>query len=267
MALETKRTEELFLKIVKVTVLACMALALLAVMILGVNVVYQSAKTPNAPAPAQKAPDKGVSMDDLKKFLLKEEKPGEPQPSSSSPKPMAPSLRYLEEVTRLYRCSVEFGAKVGAQIDQEDNSAAAQRVEELRAQIEKLAADGRRGERWVKATTEFTCAALADPTIIAMRKEGKIKSVFLPVLNFHIMTWDNIQDEKAAFEQAERDRVDKERAEEAVRIAQAKADAFTSAIAAGVAFGTFMLLAIYLLGSKIETNLRDINEAIRSLKS
>ncbi|WP_440109232.1 hypothetical protein [Acidovorax sp. BL-A-41-H1] len=267
MAIETKRTEELFLKIVKVTVLACMALALLTVIILGINVAYQSAKMPNEPAPAQKAPDRQVSMDDLRKMLLKDDKTGEAQSPASAPKPMAPSLRYLEEVTRLYRCSIEFGIKVGAQIDQEDNAAAAQRVEELRAQVEKLAGDPRRGERWVKATTEFTCAALADPTIIAMRKEGKIKSVFYPVLNFHIKAWDSIEDEKAAFEQAERDRVERERAEEALRIAQARANAMASAIAAGVAFATFMLLAIYLLGSKIETNLRDINEAIRGLKT
>lgn len=267
MALQTKQTEELFLKIVKFAVLACMGLALLAVIMMGVNVAYQSSKTPNEPAPAQKAPEKEVSMDDLKKFLQKEEKPGEAQPSASSPKPMAPSLRYLEEVTRLYRCSIEFARKVGAEIDQEDNAAAAQRVEELRAELEKFAADKRRGERWVKATTDFTCAALVDPTIIALRKDGKIKSVFFPVLNFHIKTWDAIQDEKAAFEQAEHDRVEKQRAEEIMRIAEARGNALNSAIYAGIAFGTFMLLAIYLLGSKIETNLRDINESIRAIKS
>jgi len=135
-----------------------------------------------------------------------------------------------------YRCSLEFAKKVGAEIEQEDNSAAAQRVEELRAQVQQLAAVKRRGERWVKATTDFTCAALADPTIIAMRKDGKIKSVFFPVLNFHIKAWDNIQDEKAAFEQAERDRVEKQRAEDAMRIAEARANALTSAIAAAVAW-------------------------------
>lgn len=267
MALETRQTEELFLKIVKVTVLAFMALALIAVIILGINVAYQSTKMPNEPAPAQKAPEKEVSMEDLRKMLLKVDKPDEAQSPASSPKPMAPSLRYLEEVTRLYRCSIEFGMKVGAQIEHEDNSVAAQRVEELRAQVEKLADDSRRGERWVKATTDFTCAALADPTIIAMRKEGKIKSVFYPVVNFHIKAWDSIEEEKAAFDQAERDRVERERAEEALRIAEARANALASAIAAGVAFATFMLLAIYLLGSKIETNLRDINDAIRGLKS
>ena len=266
MTLQTKQTEELFLKIVKVAVLACMGLALLVVIVLGVNVAYQMSKTPNEPAPAQKAPEKAVSMDDLKKFLQQEDKPGAAQPSASSPKPMAPSLRYLEEVTRLYRCSIEFAQKVGAEIDQEDNAAAAQRVEELRAEVEAFAGDSRRGERWVKATTDFTCTALADPVIVALRKDGKVKSVFFPVLNFHIKAWDAIEDEKAAFEKAERDRVENQRAEEAVRIAEARASALASAIAAGVAFGTFMLLAIYLLGSKIETNLRDINESIRSLK-
>src|SRR4051812_21730921 len=126
MALQTKQTEELFLKIVKVAVLACMGLALLVVIILGFNVAYQSAKSPNEPTPAQKAPEKEVTMDDLKKFLLNEDKSGEQKPLVTSPKAMAPSLLYLEEVTRLYRCSVEFAKKVGAEIEEEDNSATAQ---------------------------------------------------------------------------------------------------------------------------------------------
>ncbi|MBK7315598.1 hypothetical protein [Candidatus Aalborgicola defluviihabitans] len=264
MAIQTKKTEELFLKIVKVAVLVFMGLALLAVIALGLNVAYQMAKTPNEPAPAQKAPEQQVTMDDLKKYLLKDDKAGEQQPSQSSPKPLAPTLRYLEDVTRLYRCSVEFAKKVGAEIEEEDNAAAAQRVEILRTQIEEAAADKRRGERWVKAATEFTCAALADSSIIAMRKEGKLKSVFYPVLNFHKNAWDAIQDEKARFEQAESDRVEQERLSEAARIALARSNALSSAIAAAVAFGTFMLLAIYLLGAKIETNLREINGSIRA---
>ena len=114
MAIQTKQTEEFLLKIVKIIVLAGMALALLMVLILGANVAYQSTKTPQEPAPAQKAPEKEVSMEELKKFLLNGDKADEAQSPASSPKSIAPSLHYLEEVTRLYRCSFEFGKKVVA---------------------------------------------------------------------------------------------------------------------------------------------------------
>ena len=264
MPLQTQKTEEFFLKIFKVAILFFMALALVAVIILGLNVVIQGTKSAHAPAPAQKAPEKDVNLEDLKKFLLKDDAKNTPAPESA-PKSAAPTLSYLEEATQLYRCSVEFGKKVGAETDAEDNASAAQRVELLRADIESHASAGHRGQPWVKSLAQFTCAALADPAIIAMRKEGKVKSVFIPVLNFHMSAWDGIQDEKSRFEQAERDRVEKERMEEELRIAEARASAVFSATAAGAAFGIFMLLALYLLGAKIETNLRGIDQSLADI--
>ena len=264
MPLQTQKTEEFFLKIFKVAILIFMALALVAVIVLGLNVVIQGTKSAREPAPAQKAPEKDVSLDDLKKFLLKDDAKDAPAPESP-PKSVAPTLSYLEDVTQLYRCSVEFGKKVGAETEAEDNATAAQRVEALRAQIESFAKEGQRGQPWVKSLTTFTCSALADPAIIAMRKEGKVKSVFFPVLNFHMAAWDGIQSEKSRFEQAERDRVEKERMEEEQRIAEARANAVFSATAAGVAFGIFMLLALYLLGAKIESNLRGLDQSLAEI--
>ena len=264
MPLQTQKTEEFFLKIFKVAILIFMALALVAVIVLGLNVVIQGTKSTREPAPAQKAPEKDVSLDDLKKFLLKDDAKDAPAPESP-PKSVAPTLSYLEDVTQLYRCSVEFGKKVGAETEAEDNATAAQRVEALRAQIESFAKEGQRGQPWVKSLTTFTCSALADPAIIAMRKEGKVKSVFFPVLNFHMAAWDGIQSEKSRFEQAERDRVEKERMEEEQRIAEARANAVFSATAAGAAFGIFMLLALYLLGAKIESNLRGLDQSLAEI--
>ena len=266
MSLQTKPIEELFLKLFKVTVLIAMGLCLLAVIGLAINVAYQSSKRPVEPAPAQKAPQKDVSLDELRKLLEKQAQPKQPLESPAQPKPMAPSLRYLEEVTRLYRCSLEFGKNIGAEIEEQDNARAAENLENLRAQIENFATDPRRGDRWVKSVTEFTCTALGDPVIISLRKEKKIGSVFYPILNYHKDTWDTIQNEIAAFERAERDRVDSERQAEQERIAQARTDAINSAIAAGIAFGTFMLLAIYLLLAKVETNMREINQSIRAAR-
>ena len=77
MSLQTKQIEELFLKLFKVTVLIAMGLCLLAVIGLAINVAYQSSKRPVEPEPAQKAPQKDVSLDDLKKLLEKQAQPKE----------------------------------------------------------------------------------------------------------------------------------------------------------------------------------------------
>ena len=92
-----------------------------------------------------------------------------------------------------------------------------------------------------------------------------MKSVFFPVLNFHMHAWDDIQQAKVDFEQAERDRVEAERLQEQARIAEARANAVFSATAAGAAFGVFMLLALYLLGAKIELNLRGIDQSLATM--
>ena len=263
MSLQTQKTEEFFLKIFKVAVLVFMGLALVAVILLGLNAAYRLTQRAHEPAPAQKAPDKEVSLDDLKKFL-QQDSPAAPA-QQATPKSNAPTLSYLEEVTRLYRCSVDFAGKVGAQTDEDDNASAAQRVEALRSQIEAFAKPEHRGPAWVKSLTTFTCAALADPAIIAMRKDGKVKSVFFTVLNFHMKAWDDIQQAKTQFEQAEQERVEKERMQEELRIAQARAEALYSATAAAAAFGLFMLLALFLLGAKIETNLRGIDRSLADM--
>jgi hypothetical protein len=105
---------------------------------------------------------------------------------------------------------------------------------------------------------------LKDPSIAALRKEGKISSVFIPTINFHLAAWDRIETEKRRFEQTEQNRVASARAEEGIRVGLAKAQALAHVISAGVAFGVFMALALYLVFAKIETDLRDINESIRA---
>jgi hypothetical protein len=257
--------EDFFLKIFKVAILVLMTLAILVMVALLGSAAYETTKRPKEPAPAQKAQQREITLEDLKKELLKE---AEPAPSPVQQQPRVPTtLRYLEDVTRVYRCSSEFAKKVNAEIDETDNSVIARRVEDLRSQIERLADEKKeRGDRWVKSAVEFTCTALADPSIIAMRKEGKVKSVFFPILNYHLQRWDAIEEEKIAFEQSELARVERERQAEEQRIAEAKATALAQLIAAGIAFGVFMALALYLILAKIESNLRNINTTIAAFK-
>jgi len=262
-----KNIEELFLKIFKVTVLLIMGMAMLAIVVLVATAAYQSLQSPREPTPAQKAPVREIGLEDLKKFLIEKEKKdsnkGGALKQQSAGRPT--SLRFQEEATALFRCSSEFGKAVGVEFEDTNDAVNAQKLQQLRGYIEGLA-DGSslRGEPWVKAAVAFTCMALADRSIIALKKEGKVKTIFFPVIEFHVGTWDAIQSEKVKFEQNEENRVASERGAEALRVAKAKALAVTCMIGAASAFGLFMLLALYLLAAKIENDLREINESIRT---
>jgi len=261
----TKVVEEFFLRIFKVTVLLFMGLALIAIVFFVATAGYQYSQSPKDPAPAQKAPEKVISLDDLKAYLIEAEKRKNSKEEAPKQRPgdHKASLQFQENATKLFRCSGKFAEDVGADVEKGDD---AQKLENLRAGIEGAAESPFRGEPWVKAAVDFTCNVLADNSIIALKKEKKIGSVFLPTLNFHTSAWDKIQTDKRQFEQSEQQRVAAERASEAMRVGLAKASAITHLIAAGSAFGLFMLLALYLLGAKVESDLRDINDAIRQAR-
>lgn len=258
----TERIEELFLKIFKVVILVVMGLGL--VLAIGLSLYSASLyfQTPKKPAPAKAAPAEEVSVEKLLKQLKPEEpaKQEEKQAPAEPPKGQAPqALKYLEEVTALYRCSIEFAKAVGAQVDETDAAAASRTTEEYRGQLETLAdANELRGEAYVKDAVKFTCAVLKNPQIIALRKENKVSGVFLKILNFHLREWDRIQLDKVKFERQEEIRIAKEEDEEDARVMEAKILAITMIAAAGIAFAVFMIIALYLIFAKIETNLRRI---------
>lgn len=267
MAPPTQNIEVFFLKIFKGTVLLIMGLALVAILFLCLNAAFQFSQSPKQPVPAQKAPEKDpvkeININDLKQFLIdreKQENNNETTPKQQNTPQTA--LLFLEDATALYRCSVDFGKKIGAIIENADDTQNLQRVNEFRWKLERIASSPLLGESWVKAAKPFICTALADESIIVLKKEGKVKSVFYPILDFHAETWKKIQEEKVQFDQKEKDRVTNEWDAELNRVRSAKTDAIKCLIAAGCSFGVFMFLALYLIFAKIENNLRSINESI-----
>lgn len=266
MATPVKNIEELFLKIFKVTVLLVMGMALLAIVVLLATAIYQNSLSPKEPSPAQKAPVREIGLEDLKRFLIEKEKRDRNSGDAAKQPPgvRATSLRFQEEATALFRCASEFGNKVGVEFEDTNDAVNAQKLQQLRGYVEGSAdRSSLRGEPWAKAVVAFTCMALADSSIIALKKEGKVKTIVFPVMEFHVEAWDAIQSEKVKFEQGEENRVASERAAEALRVAAAKAIALTCLFAAGGAFALFMMLALYLLAAKIENDLREINESIK----
>lgn len=267
MTTPTRNVEELFLRIFKTVILVLMALSLVAIVYFAVTAAFQYGQSPVEPAPAQKAPLKEISIENLKQWLLEQEKRESDQPRPSTGGEQKKSVQFLEEAVKLYRCSESFGRLLGAEIVDSNDSVNQKRIDDLRMKLEEFATQKPwRGEAWVKAAAAFTCKALEDPAIVALKKEEKIKSVFYPVLNFQLLTWDKIQIERIQFEEREERRVATERNLEEIRVATAKAVALTRLISAGIAFGLFMVLALYLLFAKIENNLRDINEAIKAAR-
>jgi hypothetical protein len=262
----TQGIEGFFLKIIKGIVLLIMGLALVSILFLCVNAAYQYSQTPKEPAPAQKAPTKDpakeINLDNLKQFIIEQEKNKEEVPKQQQKEDQS-SLLFLEDATKLYRCSVEFGKTLGAITEETDNSQSLKKIEELRMMIEKVADSPLFGESYVKSATAFTCMALASDEIVTLKKDKKFKGIFYSILEFHRKAWKSIQDEKVQFEQKEKERVISEEKAENLRVLAAKANAVTSLIAAGCSFAIFMILALYLLASKIENNLRDINNSIR----
>mgnify|MGYP000563014321 CR=1 FL=1 len=148
---------------------------------------------------------------------------------------------------------------MGAQVEETDSAAASRTTEYYRNLFENTAdSNDRRGLPYVKDAVKFTCAVLKNQQIITLRKESKVSGVVMKILEFHVREWDRIQREKAKFERDEKMRVAKEEDEEDARVMGAKIQAITMIAAAGIAFAVFMIIALYLIFAKIETNLRRI---------
>lgn len=262
----TERTEELFLKIFKVVILVVMGLSLILAVGLSIYSASLYFQTPKKPEPEKAAPAEEVNIDKLLKQLQQEEAPKKEEAPKQEEKQAPQALKYLEDVTAIYRCTIEFAKAVGAQVDETDAIAASRTTEEYRSQIEKLAdSNDLRGPAYIKDVVKFTCATLKNKEVIALRKENKVSGVFLKILNFHFREWDRIQQDEVKFERKEAIRIAKEEAKENERVSGAKIQAVLMITAAGIAFSVFMAIALYLIFAKIETNLRRIASAGHTL--
>lgn len=262
------KLENVYLKFFKYAIVGLMTLALLAVAALLPLAAFNYLQTPVAPAPAKEPPQRSITIDDLKKYLVDEEKRRlEQEKGGNSPKrqPAAAApvtQRYLEDAIALYRCAEEFRKLADQDIDNSSEATIAQRNETQRANIEGLSADRFRGPSWVKAMVAFTCSVLKNEEVAKLKKEKAIGSVVAPTINFHAQVWSMIERDKAEFKQREAQRVAAETASEALRVAVSKSKALFMLGSAGALLGFFLLLALYLIFAKIEDNLRLIHKSI-----
>jgi hypothetical protein len=243
----TDKVEEALLSLFRVAMLAFMILALLCAVVFGAITAHQAMQRPLAVAPAKPADEKDITLDSLKKAL----KDANQKPAPGKPDALLPNaLKYQEEATRLFRCSIDLAQKTAAQITDDSTAASVQRVEELRAYLERTAsAETFRGDRWVTSVAGFVCAALADDEIIRWVRDDHYR-VFAPTLAFHLQQWDDLA-------RREIERHEREVLAEKLRVQEAQARTQLFMMLTAISFGAFMVLAFYLLFSKIERNLRE----------
>ncbi len=268
MAVQVKGAEEFFLKIVKVVILVMMALSLVAIPVLLVYGVANFTVQMKEPEPAKKAPEKDVTADGIQSFLLDLQKKQDeadnfdPSKKKATEQDQPPGL-YLTNAIDVFGCLQKFA--VAAELKLPINFDANAEALRFRGDLEAMASKPGRGEPYVKSLNAFVCKVLGDPAIVAMKKESKFKgSINSALTRYHNTSWDRIVNERNAYNASEEARVQQELAAEGLRVATTRARAMAALTAAGVAFGAFMLLALYLLMTKIETNMRDINESIRT---
>ena len=264
MSNQTSTTEELFLKFFKFIILTVMSLTLICVVLSLIFSVYQYSQSPKVPAPAQKAPIKTVDVDEF----LKQLKPDAPKPEAtskdkeqkveSSPKTL--DIKYKEEAKKIIECDVESHKQAKIVNDEVDKD----RIEGFRKELQRIADDkiSDRGLPFVTDLVKVSCAIYLNSQVIEYRKANNDADIFSGAINFHIKAWDALKEEAAKFDQDEQDRVKTEEQEENIRVAMSKEAAKISLLVAAGAFGLFMALALYLIISAIESNLRKINLSI-----
>lgn len=264
-----KTLEELFLKIFKVVVIVTMGLLLIATVIGGGYALIKAASQVQEPAPAKVPPKKEITPDDFLKHLNPVPKPEKPsaEPDRSDTVPSTKVLLYQEQAKKIYECASSIASKAGIIVDPVSNAEIANQIEFLRGELARVAREKVEGDEkdetaWVDAASTFICLLSNSPAVIEARKSGKINSIVIPGLNFHLSAWEAAKKSQAEFEAKEAKRVARELNAEENRVAADKALAMVVGMIAGGCFLAFMALALYLLFAKVETNLREIGKAI-----
>jgi len=261
-----QRTEVLFLNIFKIVVLAIMALALLVTVGTLILAASEYAKKPVEPAPAKVAPTENVNLEDFLKQLqppkadkapAKDEPTERQQDSPNQPKPA--EQKYLNDAKKLNDCYKDFESKVRQNVVIEE--------ENFRRWIQGTADNRKydRGQPWVTDMVKFNCPVFANQAVIELVKGKPDLKILSESIEYHLERWDEIKENIKEFNRNEQRRIEEERNAEEARILAAKAQAFILLIVAGSAFAVFMVLALYLIFSAIESNLRRIGETLHDL--
>lgn len=248
--------ENLFLKIFRNTVLVFMTIAILAVPVLLLTAAYKFLHSPGSAPSTEQTLAKDLDVEKLKQNLLNDaNKNNAPQ---ENPKPVAPqqnnALLYKDKALTIYKCGDEFKKATGANVESSDSAQTDQQIEFIRSNLERLASFKFRGEAYVNGVTAFTCKVLRDSSIVELKKQGKIGAVLIPAINTYTAKWNDAVEKNAQYEAAEIQKSMIDKSEAAIYF-----------YIAGSLFLSFMVLALYLMLSRVENHIGGINQSLRGV--
>ena len=260
--------EMFFLGVFRIVLLIVMTASLAGGLGLGIYAVSMYTHKPVASPEPAPASVEGIRAEQFLTLIDPPEKPQDKAPvASAGPAPgptgtstntsAAPTLQYLEDVTVLYRCLVDFTKAAGIDTVEANLENASRQIEAYRLEIQKVAdASPSRGAAWVKDAARFVCEVVQTPRMIVLQKEGKVESVASRILNFHVQEWDQRQAEKKQKDAMAAQKNAQERLKQVAAEELNKGEALRLLMIAGAALATFMALAVFLILVRIELSLR-----------
>jgi hypothetical protein len=255
------KIEETYLKLFKVVLLLILSIALLAAIGLGIKGAVDSMAEPQVVAPPSKAPAPSVNFEE---FIKSIEKPDEPAAVPVPPKePQAPRTPQVDPLDKMVNMYIENAAVVYEGF--EKNCL----IEKPMSRDDFLSWEGLRiffrknfedfGEPFAQSQDQFIKRIYTDPRVveICIQKEGK-GQLFAGGLEWHLNQWIAVLDAAENFDREARNRVQSERMLAGIEAEATQALGIQMLWAALISFGVFMSLALLLIFSKIETNLREV---------
>lgn len=254
------RIEDAYLKIFRIALLVLLTLVLVASLAMAVQGARKAMSKPEAIQPAREAPAPAVGIEAFIEEFDKQPMPDTPPPSDAGGSPAKPDTALDDKVTAQIRklygyfdgyqqaCRIP----LEAQVDQRtfENSFDRRVMRNLFKEL---------GDPYIESQAAFEKALLSHPRIIEICVERRGRAqVFWTSMNWHLEQWRVKVKESEEFAVAEAERVERETAEEAARVAAAKAAGVQQLLISLGMFGAFISLALLLIFAKIESNLRGV---------
>lgn len=251
-----EKIELLYLKIFKIVVLVVLTLALVISLVMAVKGAIDYSATPRTPPPAESAPKPNVNIDDFIKQLEpeKEEPPPATKPKAEEPPRKNSVLDDMVDnhVLKLwtYFDGYQQSCNAPTKVDKETFLNGFPKGI-MRGWFQSL------GQEFAESQDRFVKSLLGNQKVIQYCREKSGKGqIFFRSLDWHKNQYEKQIRDGKLFERNEAKRIQDFEIAEENRVSAEKEKAIISLITALSAFGIFMCLALLLIFSKIETNLR-----------
>ena len=252
------KIEETYLKLFKIVLLLILTLALLAAIVTVIKGLVDFTAKPEPVEPAQTAPEPKVDVDAFIKALEKRDEP--PAPTPAAPAPQAPRAHPMDELAAAhlakawgYYDAYQKACNVPNKIEQDGFMTSDFPRNSFRNWFRKF------GPNFAESQDKFISTVLANPSVIkiCIDKQGR-GGVFSGALNWHVEEWADAVEAAAKFNREEQNRVVRQERAAEERAMATRMEGVQMLWGALISFGVFMSLALLLIFSKIETNLRGV---------